>query len=184
MTKEEIQKNSEHWYNKYKDAEKRIEELENQNKELKNNNKVYCEGNGETLVVNVSFDSFTRINANHKLYYPHNKELENQNKLLGERCNQLLRDKGNLTDQIADIKANCDLAIEGRDVKIAELEQALEGYKENATWCDKCKRIIKAKEHIRTLISCLKDWVQEGNKDYCHISGAEQFLREIQENVL
>ena len=47
MTKEEIQKNSEHWYNKY-------------------------------------------------------KELENK---------------------IADIKANCDLAIEGRDIKIKELEQ-------------------------------------------------------------
>ena len=28
MTKDEIQKNSEHWYNKYKDAEKRIAELE------------------------------------------------------------------------------------------------------------------------------------------------------------
>ena len=47
--------------------------------ELKNNNKVYCEGNGETLVVNVSFDSFTRINANHKMYYPHNNELEKEN---------------------------------------------------------------------------------------------------------
>ena len=30
MTKDEIQKNSEHWYNKYKDAEKRIAELEAQ----------------------------------------------------------------------------------------------------------------------------------------------------------
>ena len=30
-----------------------------------------------------------------------------------------------MTDQIADIKANCDLAIEGRDVKIKELEQEL-----------------------------------------------------------
>ena len=35
MTKEEIQKNSEHWYNKYKDAEKRIAELEKENAELK-----------------------------------------------------------------------------------------------------------------------------------------------------
>lgn len=35
MTKEEIQKNSEHWYNKYKDAEKRIAELEKENTELK-----------------------------------------------------------------------------------------------------------------------------------------------------
>ena len=50
-------------------------------------------------------------------------ELERKNRLLGERCNQLLKDKGDLTDQIADIKANCDLAIEGRDIKIMELEQ-------------------------------------------------------------
>lgn len=35
MTKEEIQKNSEHWYNKYKDAEKRITELEKENERLK-----------------------------------------------------------------------------------------------------------------------------------------------------
>lgn len=30
-----------------------------------------------------------------------------------------------MTDQIADIKANCDLAIEGRDVKIIELEEKI-----------------------------------------------------------
>ena len=35
MTKDEIQKNSEHWYNKYKDAEKRIEELEKENADQK-----------------------------------------------------------------------------------------------------------------------------------------------------
>lgn len=52
-------------------------------------------------------------------------DLERENRLLGERCNQLLKDKGELTDQIADIKANCDLAIEGRDVKIKELELEL-----------------------------------------------------------
>ena len=34
MTKDEIQKNSEHWYNKYKDAEKRIAELEAQIEKL------------------------------------------------------------------------------------------------------------------------------------------------------
>ena len=52
-------------------------------------------------------------------------DLERENRLLGERCNQLLKDKGELTDQIADIKANCDLAIEGRDIKIKELELEL-----------------------------------------------------------
>lgn len=50
-------------------------------------------------------------------------DIEKENRLLGVRCNQLLKDKGKLTDQIADIKANCDLAIEGRDVKIMELEK-------------------------------------------------------------
>lgn len=56
--------------------------------------------------------------------------LEKENHLLGERCNQLLKDKGNLTDQIADIKANCDLAIEGRDIKIKELIERLEDLQE------------------------------------------------------
>ena len=36
----------------------------------------------------------------------------------------------------------------------------------------------QAKEHIRTLISCLIDWVQEGDKYYCHIADAEAFLKE------
>ena len=40
------------------------------------------------------------------------------------------------------------------------------------------KKIAEAKEHIRTLISCLIDWVQEGDKDYCHIAEAEAFLKE------
>lgn len=35
MTKEEIQRNSEHWYNKYKDAEKYIAELEAQIEKMK-----------------------------------------------------------------------------------------------------------------------------------------------------
>ena len=34
-----------------------------------------------------------------------------------------------LENKIADIKANCDLAIEGRDVKIMELEQRIEKMK-------------------------------------------------------
>ena len=50
-------------------------------------------------------------------------ELERKNRLLGERCNQLLKDKGDLTDQIADIKANCDFALEGKDIEIKELKE-------------------------------------------------------------
>ena len=137
--------------------------------------------------------------------------LLNENRLLGERCNQLLKDKGELTDKIADIKANCDLAIEGRDIKIKELEKENERLKGDlelwesggcrATNLFECgvvkelkerlaetnlngnivlRELTKAKEHIQTLISCLIDWVQEGDKDYCYIADAEQFLKEIE----
>ena len=40
-----------------------------------------------------------------------------------------------LENKIADIKANCDLALEGRDVKIMELEQQIEKMK----CCGNCK---------------------------------------------
>ena len=73
------------------------------------------------------YDNLTRTNLEfaHRKAEKRIEELEREKHLLGERCNQLLKDKGDLTDQIADIKANCDLAIEGRDVKIMELEQEL-----------------------------------------------------------
>ena len=66
-------------------------------------------------------------------------DLERENRLLGERCNQLLKDKGDLTDKIADIKANCDLAIEGRDIKIKELEQQIEKMK----CCSNCDFVFR-----------------------------------------
>ena len=45
--------------------------------------------------------------------------LDNVNAEMHKRFNRLAE----LEEQIADIKANCDLAIEGRDIKIMELEQ-------------------------------------------------------------
>lgn len=67
-------------------------EKDKQIEELKNNNKVYCIGEGETLVVNTTFDKFTRINANKKIYYPHDmqlKELEEKDKQIAELREQL-----------------------------------------------------------------------------------------------
>ena len=87
MTKEEIQKNSEHWYNKYKDAEKRITDLEN---------------------------------------------------------------------KIADIKANCNLAIEGRDIKIKELEETINKLREQfALRYSLEDKIEKLEKENKTLEGCL-----------------------------
>ena len=91
-------------------------------------------------------------------------------------------------EKISDIKANCDLAIEGRDVKIMELE------KENAELKKKIgiyqkgmydeiekrdKKLTKAKE----LINLFVQW----NYGCCKIPDykdlvkqAEQFLKEIE----
>ena len=76
-------------------------------------------------------------------------ELERKNRLLGERCNQLLKDKGDLTDQIADIKANCDLAIEGRDIKIKELELELTVEKDQHR--EETNLHLHAEEYIKSL---------------------------------
>ena len=124
MTEEEIQKNSEHWYNKYKDAEKRIAELEEElgqeNERLKNRNAelkgMYAHSAREAGTYKQFFERERK----------ENEKLTKENRLLGERCNQLLKDKGDLTDQIADIKDNCAFALEGKNIKIKELELRLE----------------------------------------------------------
>lgn len=87
---------------------------------------------------------------------------------------------------IADIKANCDLAIEGRDVKIMELE------KENAELKKKIgiyqkgmydeiekrdKKLTKAIEIIKKLLSCCRNYTQENAEK---MEEAEQFLKEIE----
>ena len=70
-------------------------------------------------------------------------------------------------NKIADIKANCDIAIEGRDVKIKELEQQIE----------------RAVDIIRDLGSTVREGVT------CHylvdnggLHRATLFIKEIKEN--
>ena len=123
--------------------------------------------------------------------YRDNVELKNKNKLLGERCNQLLKDKGDLTDKIADIKANCDLAIEGRDVEImelkkenAELKKRVDNLYNSDCWAS--DQLTKAKEIIRDLLGCFFYLFEHDNNTRGHIKinnaieQAEQFLKEIE----
>ena len=91
--------------------------------EMKNNNNVYCEGEGETLVVNVSFDKFTRINANHKMYYPYNEELEKENaELKTKKITQLER-------RIASIRGSHRVDVKKLNARIEQVERLK---KENA----------------------------------------------------
>lgn len=66
--------------------------------------------------------------------------------------------------------------LEKENIELKEQNEKLLGSCAGATMM--YEDLCKAKEHINTLISCLIDWVQEGDKDYCYIADAEQFLRE------
>ena len=94
MTKEEIQKNSEHWYNKYKDAEKRIEELEQK------------------------LEQTEKDLADYQFNYPTIKELEKQVKDLEWQLQEVVKDNDyyqaenkRLEQQIEKMKCcnNCEI---------------------------------------------------------------------------
>lgn len=67
--------------------------------------------------------------------------------------------KEGLEEKIADIKANCDLAIEGRDVKIMELKEQLK----------------KAKEYLKQTLPYLEYLDEESEKLYDRIN---EFIKE------
>ena len=124
---------------------------------------------------------------------------EKQIKLLGERCTQLLKDKGELTDKIDDLKANFDYVLEGKDLEIKELENQVKDLeKENAElkaknkWyseqvCNKeCaevwRNLTKAKDLLNEFMGISKASDEDFEHDYSELIGeTEQFLKDIKE---
>lgn len=95
--------------------------------------------------------------------------------------------------KIADIKANCDLAIEGRDIKIKELEKENEELKEkreqdcDSSWYEgfncsekeRLKQLTKAKELLNEFMRIGKASDEDFEYDYSELIGeTEQFLKE------
>lgn len=108
MTKEELKQEAEEWLNKW--------ELCN-----KCQNKVDC-------VSNFSFCKKVVLQS----YLASAKPREKEIKVLGERCLQLQKDKGELIDKVRDLEeklANADYQLEGRDLEIKELEAQIEKMK-------------------------------------------------------
>jgi SMC interacting uncharacterized protein involved in chromosome segregation len=63
---------------------------------------------------------------------------EKEIKSLGERCLQLQKDKGNLTDSVRDLEeklANVDYQLEGRDLEIKELQEENKLLKNSDSLC-------------------------------------------------
>ena len=79
-------------------------------------------------------------------------------------------------NKIADIKANCDLAIEGRDIKIMELEQQIEQIEKVSDY--NADQLAQAKEIIKNIIRVT--WGEGWNYSLDVKVKAEQFLKEIE----
>jgi hypothetical protein len=84
---------------------------------------------------------------------------------------------------------NNNVALRKENAELKHTTSTLRQEKDNSNAHAKAMEIVaktrtdqltKAKEHIQTLISCLIDWVQEGDKDYCHIADAKQFISEVE----
>lgn len=86
-----------------------------------------------------------------------------------------------LENKIADIKANCDLAIEGRNIKIKKLEKKNKKLESDFRICEKnadtyYDQLTKAKEIIKDLLEYGKEhWLYSDIKKQ-----VEQFLKEIE----
>ncbi|MBO7733652.1 MAG: hypothetical protein J6S67_13900 [Methanobrevibacter sp.] len=76
-------------------------------------------------------------------------DLEKEYHLLGERCNQLLKDKGDLTDRVSNQAESLRVIMleeEKKRKRIEELEQQIEKMK----CCANCKHSRTDYEHCRT----------------------------------
>lgn len=102
--------------------------------------------------------------------------------MLSDKINKLEKENAELEKRLVFTRAE----FQRQYKENAELKEELKDANEKVVHlaCNQNKdlkyKLTKAKEHIRTLISCLIDWVQEGDKDYCYIADAEQFLKEIE----
>ena len=121
-------------------------------------------------------------------------------KTLGERCNQLLKDKGKLTDKVSNQAESLRITMleeEKKNRRIAELEQENTELKNRDCWksCEYAnpkaeligqhikdiQNLTKAKEIIRTFLNMPMPNNEEVFADVgAFLTKAEQFLKEIE----
>jgi chromosome segregation ATPase len=98
-------------------------------------------------------------------------------KRLLEKNLKLYRENVELENKIADIKANCDLAIEGKDVRIMELEQKLEQTeKDLADYQFNYPKIKELEQEIVNLNSTL-------DLRKMQLDDSAEIIKEMQSNV-
>lgn len=113
-------------------------------------------------------------------------DLERKNRLLGERCNQLLKDKGELTDRVSNQAESLRIIMleeEKKNKRIEELDMKRRAERKIFQGIVEKKNdlLIKAKEIIRNLVLEVKGYEEINGYDTCEpVKEAEQFLKEIE----
>lgn len=142
-----------------------ISDLERENRALKS--LLYCTKRSCNNCGKVNCENFQRQRIDccglWVSYKDYIKELKKENRLLGERCNQLLKDKGDLTDELANWK----------DEWQEQVQKAIdEGYART----QQTIQLTKAKK-------LLKQFLEAKNSEDTYKAEweAEQFLNDIKE---
>lgn len=168
-------------------ADNRIAQLEKENAELIKENEKMKKGLGcETCQIHLEYmrlnDKIMELEKQVKdlewqlqevvkdndNYQAENKRLEQENHLLGKRCNQLLKDKGNLIDELAKWK----------DEWQEQVQKAIdEGYARTLQTI----QLTKAKDFLNEFMRISKASDEDFEHDYSELIGeAEQFIKEIE----
>ena len=176
MTKEEIQKNSEHWYNKYK-------ELENKIADIKANCDLAIEG--RDIKIKELEQELTVEKDLHQEETNLHLHAENYIKSLEQKLEQTEKD---LTDYQFNYPTIKELEQENAELKhtIAELRRDKDVLNIHTKAQEKLaeyrgEQLTKAKDHIKTLLDCLKQDTNDPQTNYyvCqYMDKAEQFINE------
>lgn len=112
-----------------------IERLENENKDISEEIKQTRVKYGKAL----SVIRYVVENTIEGYYEPLVKKLEDENKVLGERCIQLQKDKGDLVDKVKEMKADAErlkASVDAKDKSLEAINNRLKSFSKESSELD------------------------------------------------
>ena len=112
-----------------------IERLENENKDISEELKQARVKYGKAL----SVIRYVVENTIEGYYEPLVKKLEDENKVLGERCIQLQKDKGDLVDKVKEMKADAErlkASVDAKDKSLEAINNRLKSFSKESSELD------------------------------------------------
>ena len=112
-----------------------IERLENENKDISEELKEARAKYGKAM----SVIRYVVENTIEGKYEPLVKKLEDENKVLGERCIQLQKDKGDLTDKVNEMKADTErlkASVDAKDKSLEAINNRLKSFSKESSELD------------------------------------------------